>query len=154
MDAPSPRRRAEGAVKSPGEQDGFRRAHLLDGVALTRFLYRLKTAPTGLTEVSAAALLHELRAESEEFWRTASTPSRPTVRTARWYTTSPRQETDVPLEARGLLLCDSGGHYRGGTTDVTRTVALGPVSDAERRMSTPGAAGPHPAGHGPLPQRA
>ena len=42
----------------------------------------------------------------------------------------------MPLEARGLLLCDSGGHYRGGTTDVTRTVTLGPVSDAERRMCT------------------
>ena len=135
VDAPSPAAALK-AVKSPGEQDGFRRAHLLDGVALTRFLYRLKTAPTGLTEVSAAALLHELRAESEEFLEdsfgtiAAYGPHGAVVHY------EPTAETDVPLEARGLLLCDSGGHYRGGTTDVTRTVALGPVSDAERRMCT------------------
>ena len=135
IDAPSPATALK-AVKSPGEQDGFRRAHLLDGVALTRFLYRLKTAPAGLTELSAAALLHDLRAESEEFLQdsfgtiVAYGPHGAVVHY------EPEPDTDVPLEARGLLLCDSGGHYRGGTTDVTRTVALGPVSDEERRLST------------------
>lgn len=135
VDAPSPAAALK-AVKSPGEQDGFRRAHLLDGVALTRFLYRLKTAPTGLTEVSAAALLHELRAESEEFLEDSFDTIAAYGPHGAVVHYEPTAETDVPLEARGLLLCDSGGHYRGGTTDVTRTVALGPVSDAERRMCT------------------
>lgn len=135
IDTPSPATALK-AVKSPGEQDGFRRAHLLDGVALTRFLYRLKTAPQGLTELSAAALLHDLRAESGEFLEdsfgtiVAYGPHGAVVHY------EPEPDTDVPLEARGLLLCDSGGHYRGGTTDVTRTVALGPVSDEARRLST------------------
>ncbi len=135
VDAPSPAAALK-AVKSPGEQDGFRRTHLLDGVALTRFLYRLKTAPTGLTEVSAAALLHELRAESEEFLEDSFDTIAAYGPHGAVVHYEPTAETDVPLEARGLLLCDSGGHYRGGTTDVTRTVALGPVSDAERRMCT------------------
>ena len=135
VDAPSPAAALK-AAKSPGEQDGFRRAHLLDGVALTRFLYRLKTAPTGLTEVSAAALLHELRAESEEFLEDSFDTIAAYGPHGAVVHYEPTAETDVPLEARGLLLCDSGGHYRGGTTDVTRTVALGPVSDAERRMCT------------------
>ena len=135
VDAPSPAAALK-AVKSPGEQDGFRRAHLLDGVALTRFLYRLKTAPTGLTEVSAAALLHALRAESDEFLEDSFDTIAAYGPHGAVVHYEPTAETDVPLEARGLLLCDSGGHYRGGTTDVTRTVALGPVSDAERRMCT------------------
>ena len=45
---------------------------------------------------------------------------------------APTPETDIPLEAHGLLLVDSGGHYLEGTTDITRTIALGPVTDAER----------------------
>lgn len=135
VDAPSPAAALK-AVKSPGEQEGFRRAHLLDGVALTRFLYRLKSAPTGLTEVSAAALLHELRAESNEFLEDSFDTIAAYGPHGAVVHYEPTAETDVPLEARGLLLCDSGGHYRGGTTDVTRTVALGPVSDAERRMCT------------------
>ena len=135
VDAPSPAAALK-AVKSPGEQEGFRRAHLLDGVALTRFLYRLKTAPTGLTEVSAAALLHQLRAENDEFLEDSFDTIAAYGPHGAVVHYEPTAETDVPLEARGLLLCDSGGHYRGGTTDVTRTVALGPVSDAERRMCT------------------
>ncbi len=135
IDASSPATALK-AVKSPGEQDGFRRAHLLDGVALTRFLYRLKTAPQGLTELSAAALLHDLRTESEEFLQDSFGTIVAYGPHAAVVHYEPEPDTDVPLEARGLLLCDSGGHYRGGTTDVTRTVALGPVSDEERRLST------------------
>ena len=149
IDAPSPATALK-AVKSPGEQDGFRRAHLLDGVALTRFLYRLKTAPAGLTELSAAALLHDLRAESEDFLQDSFSTIVAYGPHGAVVHYEPTAETDVPLEARGLLLCDSGGHYRGGTTDVTRTVALGPVSD-EAPPVHPGAAGPHPPGYGPLP---
>ena len=135
VDAPSPAA-ARKAVKSPGEQDGFRRAHLLDGVALTRFLYRLKTAPSGLTELSAAALLHRLRAESAEFLEDsfpAIVAYGPHGAVVHY---EPAPDTDIPLEPLGLLLCDSGGHYRTGTTDVTRTVALGPLSGDERRLST------------------
>ena len=133
IDAPSPATALK-AVKSPGEQDGFRRAHLLDGVALTRFLYRLKTAPAGLTELSAAALLHDLRAESEEFLQDSFSTIVAYGPHGAVVHYEPTAETDVPLEARGLLLCDSGGHYRGGTTDVTRTVALGQPSDEMKKV--------------------
>lgn len=135
IDAPSPAAALK-AVKSPGEQDGFRRAHLLDGVALTRFLYRLKNAPQGLTELSAAALLHRLRAESGEFLQDSFGTIAAYGPHGAIVHYEPEPDTDVPLEAHGLLLCDSGGHYQSGTTDVTRTVALGPISDEERRLST------------------
>ncbi len=124
------------AVKSPMEQEGFRRAHLLDGVALTRFFYRLKTAPEGLTELSASALLHELRCESEEFLQDSFDTIAAYGEHGAVVHYEPTEETDVPLKKRGLLLCDSGGHYRGGTTDVTRTFALGKITEEERRMST------------------
>ena len=134
VDAPSPAAALK-AVKSPGEQDGFRRAHLLDGVALTRFLYRLKTTPTGLTEVSAAALLHELRAESEEFLEDSFDTIAAYGPHGAVVHYEPTAETDVPLEARGLPHRSPGPGVRCGAADVY-----------------PGAARPHPAGHGPLSQ--
>lgn len=135
VDAPSPAAALK-AVKSEEERQGFRRAHLLDGAALTRFLYRVKKAPQTLTELSAAALLHELRAESGEFLQDSFETIMAYGAHGAIVHYEATEESSVPLERRGLLLCDSGGHYRTGTTDVTRTVALGAVTAEERRRCT------------------
>lgn len=135
VDVPSPAAALK-AVKSEAERQGFRRAHLLDGVALTRFLYRVKQAPETFTELSAAALLHELRAESGEFLQDSFETIMAYGAHGAIVHYEATEESDIPLEKRGLLLCDSGGHYRSGTTDVTRTVALGTVTEEERRLST------------------
>lgn len=124
------------AVKSPEEQAGFRQAHMEDGVALCRFLYRLKTAPEGLTELSAGALLQSLRWAQpgyigDSFPAIVACGSHGAI--VHYEAT---EDSDVPLQRRGLLLCDSGGHYRLGTTDVTRTVSLGSVTEEERRAFT------------------
>lgn len=132
-DSPASRRKA---VKSAGEQEGFRRAHVQDGAAMCRFLYHMKTHPEDYTELSAAALLHWCRAAQPEF-REDSFPAIVAYGAhGAMVHYEPTEETDVPLQRRGLLLVDSGGHYRCGTTDVTRTVALGEVTAQERRMST------------------
>jgi len=123
-------------VKAGSEQAGFRQAHLQDGAALCRFLYHMKTHPENYTELSAAALLHRCRAAQPEF-REDSFPAIVAYGAhGAVVHYEPTEETDVPLQRRGLLLVDSGGHYRCGTTDVTRTVALGEVTARERRMST------------------
>ena len=134
LDADSPASRRK-AVKSTGEQEGFRRAHVQDGAALCRFLYHIKMHPENYTELSAAALLHRCRAAQPEF-REDSFPAIIAYGAhGAVVHYEPTEETDVPLQRHGLLLVDSGGHYRCGTTDVTRTVALGPVTAQERRMS-------------------
>ncbi|MBQ8647741.1 MAG: aminopeptidase P family protein [Oscillospiraceae bacterium] len=137
LEEPSPVQAAK-AVKNPVEQDGMRAAHKKDGAALCKFLYRLKqtVGREPLTELSAAAMLEALRAQQPGYLG----PSFETIAgygphgAIVHYAATP--ESDAPLEARGLLLVDSGGQYAEGTTDVTRTVALGPVTDEERAMFT------------------
>ena len=127
---------ARKAAKSAGEQAGFRAAHLQDGAALCRFLYEMKTHPEDFTELSAGALLHGLRAARPEFLEDSFGAIVAYGAHGAIVHYGATEETDVPLRRRGLLLVDSGGHYRRGTTDVTRTVALGPVTARERRMAT------------------
>ena len=125
------------SVKNEAEIEGERTAHLYDGIALTKFLYRLKTGGVeGLTELSAARILEELRRGQPGYLG-------PSFETISAYGThgavvhyAPTPETDLPLEARSFLLVDSGGQYRTGTTDVTRTIALGPLTGQERQLYT------------------
>ena len=126
------------AVKNETERENFRRAHLADGVALTRFLRWLKcdAVREGVTELSAAEKLEEYRRAGADYLGPSFDPILaygPHAAIVHYEATA---ETDVPLEARGLLLADTGGHYRTGTTDVTRTVALGPVTAEEKRACT------------------
>jgi len=122
------------AVKNPVELEGFRAAHRRDGAALSRFLAWLaREAPKGtLTEVSAAARLDALRRDNANF----RGPSFPTISASAGngavvhYRPSP--ETDRSLEAGSLYLVDSGGQYLDGTTDVTRTVAIGEPTEEMR----------------------
>ena len=121
------------AVRNATEVAGLRQAMRRDGVALVRFLMWLEQAvPAGLaTEVRAADELHRLRAAQPLFVGdsfdtiTGYGPHGAIVH----YEATP--ETDVPLRPQGLLLVDSGAQYLDGTTDVTRTIALGPLTDEE-----------------------
>ena len=126
------------AVKTPAEVEGFRRAMLRDGVALVRFLRWLKPAVAagGQTELTVDRQLTALRAEQPlfrgvSFDTIAGYESHGAI---VHYEATP--ETDVPLEPRGLLLLDSGAQYQDGTTDITRTIALGPLTDEQRQVYT------------------
>ena len=126
------------AVKNEAEQQGFRQAMISDGVALVRFLRWLKPAVEagGQTELTVSSKLESLRAEQPLYHG----PSFDTIAGYEahgaivHYEATP--ETDVPLRPEGLLLLDSGAQYQYGTTDITRTIALGPVTEEQKRIYT------------------
>ena len=122
------------SIKNEAEIAGFRRAMIRDGVAMVRFLHWLKPAVEagGQTELSIDQKLTALRAEGDLYRGlsfdtiAAYGPHGAIVH----YEATP--ETDAPLLPKGLLLLDSGAQYQDGTTDITRTIALGPLTDEER----------------------
>ena len=126
------------AVKNETEIGGFRQAMLRDGVTMVKFLRWLKPAVQagGQTELSVSRRLEELRAEGHGYRGlsfdtiAAYGPHGAVVH----YEATP--QTDAPLKPRGLLLLDSGAQYVDGTTDITRTIALGPVTAEERKVYT------------------
>ena len=126
------------AVKNPTEIEGFRRAMLRDGVALVKFMRWLRPAVEagGQTEMSVDAKLTALRA-AQELYRGLSFDTIAAYRehgAIVHYEATP--ETDAELRPEGLILIDSGAQYLDGTTDITRTVAIGPVTDEERLVYT------------------
>lgn len=126
------------AVKNLTEIEGFRRAMLRDGVALVKFMRWLRPAVEagGQTEISVDAKLTALRA-AQELYRGLSFDTIAAYRehgAIVHYEATP--ETDAELRPEGLILIDSGAQYLDGTTDITRTVALGPVTDEERLVYT------------------
>ena len=145
IDKPSPVLLAK-AIKNETEIANNRRTHAEDGVAMVRFMKWLKGLQPGdngllyaageeapVTEVSAAAHLDALRAQIAGY-RELSFP------TIAGYAAhgaiihyEATEETDIPLAAKSLFLVDSGGHYDGGTTDITRTFAMGPLTDEEKK---------------------
>ncbi len=136
-DAPDPTD-ARKAVKTAAECAGSRRAHLADGLALTRFMHWLKTSVgrVPMTEISAAERLEELRRASPDYLGPSFDPILAYGPHGAIVHYSATEETDAPLAAEGLLLADTGGHYRCGTTDCTRTYALGPLTDGQRTHYT------------------
>ena len=126
------------AIKNETELQGFKNCHIRDGAAMVKFLHWLeKTVPEGgVTEISAAEKLESFRAEQELY----QGPSFGTISAYGehgaivHYTSSP--ETDVELKSEGIYLIDSGGQYLDGTTDITRTVALGEPSDEQKDRFT------------------
>ena len=116
--------------KTDAEIQCIREAHRKDGAAMIKFLYWLKknigTLP--MTEISVSEFLEQRRREQEGFLDLSFStiagygPHGAIIH----YLASP--ETDNPLQPEGLLLLDSGGHYRDGSTDITRTIALGPLT--------------------------
>ena len=125
-------------VKNDREAAGFRNAMLRDGIAMTKFLAWLLPAVEsgGQTEMSVDSKLTSLRAE-QPMYRGLSFDTIAAYEehgAIVHYEATP--ETDVPLRPEGLLLLDSGAQYEDGTTDITRTIALGPVSEEQRRVYT------------------
>ena len=137
LDQPSPAILMK-ACKTPEEMANFRTVHIKDGAAMCRFLYWLKhrIGKEPITELSAAAKLAAFRAEQPDFLDLSFDTIAGYGPHGAIVHYDPTPETDVPLHPEGLLLLDSGAHYRQGTTDVTRTIALGPVTEEEKRMFT------------------
>ena len=126
------------AVKNPVEIENERKAHIKDGVAMTRFMYWLKKniGHVPMTEISVSDHLEELRRQQEGFLQPSFNTISAYGENAAMCHYSATAESNKTLEARGLYLVDSGGQYYEGTTDITRTMALGPVTDEEREHFT------------------
>lgn len=126
------------AVKNSVEIEGFRNAMLRDGVALVKFLRWLRPAVEagGQTEMSVSAKLEELRAVQPLYRGLSFDTIAAYQEHGAIVHYEPTPETDVPLRPEGFLLLDSGAQYLDGTTDITRTVALGPVTDEQRLVYT------------------
>ncbi|ANR71971.1 aminopeptidase P family protein [Prevotella scopos JCM 17725] len=126
------------AVKNKTEQDGFRDAMLRDGVAVVKFLAWLKPAVEagGQTEISLDVRLTALRAEQSKFKGISfdTIVGYEEHGAIVHYEATP--ETDIPVKPRGLVLIDSGAQYLDGTTDITRTIALGELTEEQRRVYT------------------
>lgn len=125
-------------VKNAAEIEGYRNAMTRDGVAMVKFLRWLKPAvgKGGVTEMSADRQLTALRAEQPLFKDISFDTIAgygPHGAIVHYEAT---EETDAELKPEGLLLLDSGAQYLDGTTDITRTIALGPVSDEQRHVYT------------------
>jgi Xaa-Pro aminopeptidase len=126
------------AKKNAVEIEGFRQAHRSDGVALTRFLHWFAIeAPKGeLTEMSTAARLNAFRRELPELHEIACPPISATDANAAKPHYWPTEAANAPVTPHSLYLNDSGGQYRGGTTDVTRTVMAGdPTAEMKDRFT-------------------
>ena len=126
------------AIKNETEIEGYRRAMLRDGVAMVKFLKWLKPAVEegGQTEISIDKKLTSLRA-SQELFRDISFDTIAGYAehgAIVHYEATP--ETDAPLKPEGFILIDSGAQYQDGTTDITRTIALGPVTEEMKHVYT------------------
>lgn len=119
------------AVKNETEQRNIRKAHLMDGIAVTKFMYWLKknVGKIPMDELSAAAYLEELRAENKSFLE----PSFSTIcaygANGAIIHYSATKEQFAEIKPEGMLMVDSGGHYYEGSTDITRTFVLGEITE-------------------------
>ncbi|SEH57216.1 aminopeptidase P family protein [Xylanibacter ruminicola] len=125
-------------VKNTTEIEGFKSAMLKDGIAMVKFLSWLKPAVEagGQTEISIDKKLTSLRAE-QPLYRDISFDTIAGYQAHGaivHYEATP--ETDIPLKPEGFLLLDSGAQYLDGTTDITRTIALGPLTEEQKRIYT------------------
>lgn len=125
-------------IKNPAEQEGFRRAMQNDGVAMVKFLRWLEeNVPSGkITELDAEAKLNALRQEHPEFRGFSFAPIVGYAANGAIVHREASPEDNSTLLPKGLLLCDSGAHYRSGTTDITRTIAIGETTAEERKAYT------------------
>ncbi len=126
------------AVKNSIELENIRNSHLKDGIAFTKFMYWLKNSvgKVEISEISAAEKLESLRREQDGFIE----PSFATIAGYKEHAAmmhySATPETDYKLEPSDLFLIDSGGQYFDGTTDITRTIVLGEISDELKKHFT------------------
>lgn len=126
------------AIKNPVEVENERIAHIRDGVALTKFIYWLKknVGKIPMSELSAEEKLYSFRAQQENFIDNSFDPiiSYGVHAAINHYSATP--ETDIPIEPRSFLLADTGGNYYEGTTDTTRTIVMGSVTDEQKKFFT------------------
>ncbi len=126
------------AIKNPIEMEHIRKAHQKDGVAMVKFIYWLKTQVKKevITEKSAAVKLEEFRGEQEHYMGPSFTPIIGYEAHGAIIHYSATEESNCQIKPEGLVLLDTGGQYLEGTTDITRTVALGPLTEEEKRYFT------------------
>ena len=137
VDAPNPSLLLK-SIKNEAELENTRIAHLKDAVAVTKFMYWLKTniGKKEITEISASDYLEELRKEQEHFLDVSFDTICAYGANAAMMHYSASEESNAVLKPEGFLLVDSGGHYLEGTTDITRTFALGELSHEQKKHFT------------------
>lgn len=125
-------------IKNPVEVEHFRKAHIRDGVAVTRFMYWLKknVGKIPMTEISAAEKLESFRKEQPLYIGPSFSPIMAFAENGAIVHYHVTEETCAKIEPRSFLLADTGGQYMDGTTDITRTFALGELTDEEKKMYT------------------
>lgn len=131
------------AVKNHTEMENIRQAHIQDGVALTKLIYWLKQEAQAqaicqgkLTELDLACRLKKLRKERPGYIEASFAPIIASGAHGAIVHYEPTDDTDMPIETDQFLLMDTGGHYLQGTTDVTRTVAIGRISEKQQEHYT------------------
>ncbi len=126
------------SVKNEVEIEGFHNAMLRDGIALVKFLRWLKPAVEhgGQTELSISDKLLELRQAQPLFCDISFDTIVGYEEHGAIVHYEPTPETDIPVLPHGLVLIDSGAQYQDGTTDITRTIALGPITEQQRHVYT------------------
>lgn len=122
------------SIKNNTEIENFKQAMVRDGVAMTRFVKWLKENinEEKITELSASAKLAGFRAEQEDFAGVSFDSIAGYKEHAALPHYTPNEETDAELKAEGMFLVDSGGQYFLGTTDITRMIVLGPLTEEEK----------------------
>ncbi|MBR3068961.1 MAG: aminopeptidase P family protein [Lachnospiraceae bacterium] len=135
--APNPTERMK-AVKNPVEIENIKKTYLMDSVALTHFIYWFKTnvGKMKITELSAAENLDARRAALPGYIELSFPTISAYGANAAMAHYAVTEENQAEVEPHGFLLVDSGGQYMGGTTDVTRTMAAGPLTVEEKRDFT------------------
>ncbi len=126
------------AIKNETEVQNEKIAHIKDGAAMVKFIYWLKknVGKQEITELSAAEKLYEFRSLQENFQGNSFDPIIAYGAHGAIVHYGATEETNIPLEPKGLVLMDTGGHYLEGTTDITRTIVLGPVTEKEKKYFT------------------
>ncbi len=126
------------SIKNSTEIDNIKNAHIKDGLAFTKFMYWLKNniGKEEITEISAANYLEECRKQQEGFIELSFDTISAYKENAAMMHYFATDKTNKTLEAEGLYLVDSGGQYYEGTTDITRTIALGPVEEEQKKHFT------------------
>lgn len=129
----------EKSIKNNTEREGFRKAYILDGVAETRFFYWLdKKMKSGerVTEIDASMMMEIIRKENSDYICQSFNTISAYADNAAMPHYSPMAGMEAELKPQGLYLVDSGAHYLFGTTDITRTIPLGPLTRIEREDYT------------------
>lgn len=126
------------AMKNPVELENIKEAHIKDGIAITKFMYWIKTRfdKEKITELSAADKLTSLRAAQDGYIRDSFEPLCAFADHAAMMHYSPSPESDVELKEGAFFLNDTGGGYYQGSTDITRTFVLGSVDQQMKKYFT------------------